>query len=163
MAEYNPVAPFIPGMATILAHVVDIRFDRTQRTFSLDENCIGTEIYAAYPQVARSEAIPLVVYHAGPTIQIWAAPHRRESFRILFVDYQQLPRQRQVIGYVTISHVPGLIRVSDYRQSMADGVIPDILRENTVYIIGIRFVNNAIPASITSYDYPDEWDYTEQI
>lgn len=72
------------------------------------------------------------------------------SFRILLLDWDQIPRSRAIIGYLLYERMLGVLNVSDYRMSLAQGVIPDIFRDDTVYILGMRFEGYRCPIHITS-------------
>lgn len=152
------------SLAQSMTRVAAIHFEPGQRTYSLNENCIGTEVPFDNPRLSRSNQLPIVIYHAGHLLQIWATELRNDPIRVLLVDYNLLARRRQIIGHVTIGHVPGDVRISDFRHSIAMGIIPTTMRMNTVYILGIRFRDqDRIPASVVTYDFHEGSEYVEQM
>lgn len=152
------------SLAVPMNSAAAIHFEPGLRTFSLNENCIGVEVPPEFPRLSRSNHSPIAIYHAGHTLQIWSTGSRIEPIRVLLVDYDLLPRRRQIIGNVTFGHVPGDIRISDFRHSLANGIIPNIMRKNTVYILGLRFANkDVIPASVLTFDLNGGTEFAEQM
>lgn len=159
----------MPALAQPLARVAAIHFEPGQTTYALDSNCIGVEVPFTQPRLSRSDQHPIAIYHAGHILQVWATTPRLGSIRVLIADYHMLARKRQIIGYITIGHVPGDIRVSDFRHPISIGVIPSTLRADTVYILGIRFEKDQdddcmpIPADVVTYDQNEGKEFIEQL
>lgn len=165
-----PRSTRMPDLANPMIRVAALHFNEGQRTFALDANCVGVEVPLEQPRLSRSDQHPVAIYHAGHLLQVWATTPRSGAIRVLFVDYHILARKRQIIGYLTIGHVPGDIRISDYRHPISIGVIPNTLRTDSVYILGIRFdnqdtngVQNAIPANVIAYDHAEKTEFVEQL
>lgn len=159
----------MPALAQPLARVAAIHFEPGQTTYALDSNCIGVEVPFTQPRLSRSDQHPIAIYHAGHILQVWATTPRLGSIRVLIADYHLLARKRQIIGYITIGHVPGDIRVSDFRHPISIGIIPSTLRADTVYILGIRFEKDQddycmpIPADVVTYDQNEGKEFIEQL
>lgn len=123
-------------LATLVRRHAVLCLPQYTETFRIDHHCMGTLIMSDTVSVATDR--PLNIRHQPQAVGIWTSmPPPR--FRIVIVNYSNLPRDRAVIGYIIFSRVPGPIIVSDYGLSLRDGEFPNILREDTVYIFGIRF------------------------
>lgn len=83
-------------------------------------------------------------------IQIFTEMPLESRFRILLLDWDTIPRNRAIMGYLLYERMAGVLQVSDYRMSLAQGVIPNIFRNDTVYMLGIRFEGMRSPVPITS-------------
>lgn len=83
-------------------------------------------------------------------IQIFTSLPLEHRFRVLLLDWDIIPRARAIMGYLMYERMAGVVQVSDFRMSLANGIIPNILREDTVYMLGIRFDGIKKPVKITS-------------
>lgn len=83
-------------------------------------------------------------------VRILAGRPMTRTFRILLLDWAEFPRGRAILGYLSYSVVGGVMEASDYRMSLARGHMPEIFREDTVLMLGIRFVEFRQPIHIHS-------------
>lgn len=127
--------------------------------------CIGTEV-GNNPLIFQVPNDPLVVRHSKQVLQIWAITPVPRRFRIAIVDYRELPRYRTVMGYIWFGNVPVDVEVSDYRISIGFGQFPELMKEGTVYILGVRFKpsrEQTIPLIIGMHDHINGLQYSEHI
>lgn len=102
----------------------------------------GSHTLAIHQYVAQAEEVH--------RFQVFVALPLEKRFRILLLDWDLMPRNRAIMGYLMFERMPGVIKVSDYRMSLAEGEIPDILKADTVYMLGIRFEGMRCPVKIVS-------------
>lgn len=152
-------------LAERLERYVTIVFPTGTRTFHLTDRCIATEI-SHDPQAFRSDTEPIMVYHSPEFLQLWARTPIPQRIRIVIVDYREVPRERTILGHIWFGTVPGDVEVSDYRVPLGAGIFPDIMRNGTVYILGVRFPNGnnqTIPLEIKMYDDINRLEFKENI
>lgn len=119
-----------------------LEFPRGTELFSIDSLLNGDPIE---PNVAVSPskclAVRQVLNAAKQKIQIifYTTVPLTERFRVLLVDWDFYPRSRAIIGYLYYEILGGVVNVSDFRMSLARGELPDILTQDTVYLLGFRF------------------------
>lgn len=142
-----------------------IMFPLGLRTFHISAQCVGTEI-TIDPGVFRTDSDPIVVHHSREGLQLWARTPTPRKVRVVVIDYREFPRQRTIMGSIWFGTIPGDIEVSDFSMSIAMGIFPDVMKENTVYVLGVRFAkgpNQVIPLTLKMWDLNNCLDFTEKI
>lgn len=160
----DPVPQSLLTLAAKIRKVASLKFHNPNiKTFTLDENCIGEARHNSDPQVFCSPTFPLVVRHAGSRIDFFASERRTTPIRILIVDYHVLSRKRQILGHIMIHHVPGDVKICDYRHPISVGIIPECFKSNLGYILGIQFDQGVtrIRAQLTLFDRA--FDFLEEL
>lgn len=133
-------------------------------TFNISTHCMGTEIVAT--QMFRAPMDPVVICHTRGSVQLLAKNPIDQAIRVVIVDYREIPRYRTIMGCIWFGGVPGDIRVSDYRMSIGASLFPDIMKKDTVYIMGVRFpagANQTITLQVMMRDEENRIDFREKI
>lgn len=126
-----------------------LEFPRGTELFTVDWLLVGHPLQPnASVSPNRCLAVRHVLNAATNRIQIifYTTIPLTERFRVMLVDWDSFPRSRAVMGYLYYGILEGIVNVSDYRMSLARQILPDILKQDTVYMLGIRF--SGIPHSI---------------
>lgn len=143
----------LPSLTNAVAEYVRLEMPAETQLFIVDENL---EAIVASRQTSVSGTHRLAIHQIVSNndqvhrIQIFASLPLEKRFRILLLDWDQLPRNRAIMGYLLYERMAGILLVSDFRMSLARGEIPRIFRDDTVYMLGIRFEGIQKPVQITS-------------
>lgn len=81
------------------------------------------------------------------------------------VEWRELPRYRIISGYAWFGTVPGDIEVSDFTMSIAVGIFLDILKKDTIYILGLQtsVAHQSIRLELKMRDEINTLEYTESV
>lgn len=151
-------------LAQPMGHHAVILFPPGLKTFHISMQCVGTEIIQ--PRIFRSPVDPIVIHHSQQSLQLWANTPTPRRVRIVLVDYRIHPRQRTIFGHLWFGTLPGDMEVSDFSLSLAAGIFPEILKDGTIYVLGVRFgdgPNQTIPLTLQMCDVINGLDFSEKI
>lgn len=143
----------IPSLSRSVSEYVRLELPSDTQLFIVNENLEAT-VADRHTCVSGTHrlAIHQLIVNNGRVhrIQIFTSLPLEHRFRVLLLDWDIVPRSRAIMGYLMYERMAGVVQVSDFRMSIANGIIPNILREDTVYMLGIRFEGIKKLVKITS-------------
>lgn len=141
----------IPSLSHSVSEYVRLELPSNTKLFIVNENLEAT-VADRHTCVSKTHRLAIHQFIANNVhrIQIFTSLPLEQRFRVLLLDWDIHPRARAVMGYLMYEKMAGVLQVSDFRMSLANGIIPNILRDDTIYMLGIRFEGIKKPVKITS-------------
>lgn len=143
----------IPSLSRPVSEYVRLELPSNTQLFIVNENLEAT-VAGRHTCVSRTHRLAIHQFIANNDrvhrIQIFTSLPLEQRFRVLLLDWDIIPRARAIMGYLMYEKMAGVVQVSDFRMSLANGIIPNILRDDTIYMLGIRYEGIKKPVKITS-------------
>lgn len=133
--------PVIPSMARKVLEYAHLYFPNPTQVYIVDDRLIDQPFHEC-TMTAPEHNVVLETNIEGDikrVLRIYAQKPIENRFRIMLLDWDARPRSRAIMGYELYNVIDGVLEVSDYRLSLAQGRIPEILRTDTIMMLGIRF------------------------
>lgn len=143
----------IPSLSHPVSEYVRLELPSNTQLFIVNENLEAT-VAGRHTCVSKTHRLAIHQFIANNDrvhrIQIFTSLPLEQRFRVLLLDWDIIPRARAIMGYLLYEKMAGVLQVSDFRMSLANGIIPNILRDDTIYMLGIRHERINKPVKITS-------------
>lgn len=143
--------PVIPSMARKVVEYAHLYFPNPTQVFIVDDRLIEHRFHTCTVTAPdHNVVLKTEIKDNVKRVRIFTQKSIENRFRIMLLDWDARPHSRAIMGYVLYNVIDGISEVSDYRMLLAQGRIPEILRTDTIMMLGVQFEGIQKPVPIRS-------------